>query len=166
MAGRSSFRCRTSSICSTLRGGARDAAPVRGRRRGGDPVESAGALGGSRAPLAKRRVRSETDGVGKVLYKAGDDADRAVIDALAGLAETRGLPMASLALAWHFTKTPVAAPIIGATRPQHIADAVGALDITLSEADVDADRSALSPQMAHRNGNADAPPMDRVSLLV
>jgi len=116
-------------------------------------------------PFGEATVRSETDGVGKVLYKAGDDADRAVIDALAGLAETRGLPMASLALAWHFTKTPVAAPIIGATRPQHIADAVGALDITLSEADVTLIEAPYRPKWPTGMGMP-MPAMDRVSLLV
>ncbi len=82
-------------------------------------------------PLGEQTVRSETDGVGKQLYR-DDEADGAIITALADMAKARGLSMATLGLAWHFTKPAVAAPIIGATKPHHIADALAALEVELT----------------------------------
>lgn len=97
-------------------------------------------------PWGETSVRSESDVVGKVLYKPEDEADRAVVDQLAQLAAARGEAMASLGLAWHFTKPEVTAPIIGATRPQHIADAVRALDIALTAEEVAALEAPYRPK--------------------
>lgn len=115
-------------------------------------------------PFGETTVRSETDVVGKALYKAEDAADRAVIDALADLAARRAVPMASLGLAWHFTKPQVAAPIIGATKPQHIADAVAALDIVLSAEDIAALEAPYRPKFPTGMGMP-MPAMDKVSVL-
>jgi 1-deoxyxylulose-5-phosphate synthase len=115
-------------------------------------------------PFGETTVRSETDVVGKALYKAEDAADRAVIDALTDLAARRGVPMASLGLAWHFTKPQVAAPIIGATKPQHIADAVAALDIALSAEDIAALEAPYRPKFPTGMGMP-MPAMDKVSVL-
>ena len=115
-------------------------------------------------PFGETTVRSETDVVGKALYKAEDAADRAVIDALADRAAQRGVPMASLALAWHFTKPQVAAPIIGATKPKHIADAVAALDIVLSAEDIAALEAPYRPKFPTGMGMP-MPAMDKVSVL-
>jgi aryl-alcohol dehydrogenase-like predicted oxidoreductase len=115
-------------------------------------------------PFGSSTVRSETDAVGKMLYKPEDAGDRAVIDALAALAAARGLPMASLALAWHFTKPAVAAPIIGATRPQHIADAVAALDIALLPEEIAALEAPYRPKFPTGMGMP-LPAMDQVSVL-
>ena len=116
-------------------------------------------------PFGESTVRSATDVVGKVLYKAEDDADHAVVDALAALAAARGEAMASLGLAWHFTKPQVAAPIIGATRAGHIADAVRALDIALSAEDIAALDAPYRPNFPTGMGMR-MPAMDQVSLLV
>ncbi|MEL7198656.1 MAG: aldo/keto reductase [Pseudomonadota bacterium] len=86
-------------------------------------------------PVGEETVRSKTDGVGKALYKE-DEADDAVITALEDLSKSRGDAMASLALAWHFTKPAVAAPIIGASKPHHLESAVAALDIALSSEEI------------------------------
>jgi aryl-alcohol dehydrogenase-like predicted oxidoreductase len=115
-------------------------------------------------PFGESTVRSATDVVGKALYKAEDQADRAVIDALAALAAARGEPMASLGLAWHFTKPAVAAPIIGATRAGHIADAVRALDIALSPEEIAALEAPYRPKFPTGMGMP-MPAMDQVSLL-
>ena len=115
-------------------------------------------------PFGETTVRSETDVEGKALYKAEDAADRAVIDALADLAAQRGVPMASLGLAWHFTKPQVAAPIIGATKPQHIADAVAALDIVLSAEDIAALEAPYRSKFPTGMGMP-MPAMDKVSVL-
>ncbi|MFM7403764.1 MAG: aldo/keto reductase [Erythrobacter sp.] len=115
-------------------------------------------------PWGASTVRSETDGVGKALYKAEDEADRAVVDALAGLAAARRVSMASLALAWHFTKPAVTAPIIGATRPDHISDAVAALDITLAPEDIAMLEAPYRAKFPTGMGMP-LPMMDKVSVL-
>ena len=115
-------------------------------------------------PWGEDTVRSTTDVVGKALYKAEDSADRAVVDAVQQLAAARGVPMASLALAWHFTKPEVTAPIIGATKPEHIADAVAALDITLTGEEIAALEAPYRPKFPTGMGMP-MPAMDKVSLL-
>lgn len=115
-------------------------------------------------PWGESTVRSETDAVGKALYKAEDAADRTVVEALERLAAARGVPMASIALAWHFTKPQVTAPIIGATRPEHIADAVRALDITLTDEEIAALEAPYRPKFPTGMGMP-MPAMDRVSVI-
>lgn len=115
-------------------------------------------------PLGQGTVRSETDGVGKSLYLDGDAADAAIITALADLAEARSVPMATLALAWHFTRPAVAAPIIGATRPHHIEAAVAALDVQLDEAEIAALEAPYRARFPTGMGMP-MPPMERVSVL-
>ncbi|GMM92469.1 aldo/keto reductase [Qipengyuania sp. MTN3-11] len=80
-------------------------------------------------------VRSETDGFGKTLYRQNIEADRAIVEAVGAIAEARGAERASVALAWHFAKG-VTAPIIGATKNGHIAAAVAAMDLALSEEEI------------------------------
>jgi aryl-alcohol dehydrogenase-like predicted oxidoreductase len=93
------------------------------------------------SPLARGRLtrdwretsrREETDEVGKKLYTAAVDADRAVIDAVAAVAAARGVPRAQVALAWVIQKAGVTAPIVGASRAGHLDDAVAALDLRLT----------------------------------
>ena len=115
-------------------------------------------------PFGETTVRSETDGVGKALYRDEDSADRAIVATLEQLANARGSQMASLALAWHFTRPAVAAPIIGATRPGHIAAAVAALDLTLSPEEVAALEAPYCPKWPTGMGMPMAA-MDRVSVL-
>ena len=55
---------------------------------------------------------------------------------LAQVASDRGIPRAQVALAWVLQKPGITAPIIGATRPAHLSDAIAALDITLSEEEI------------------------------
>lgn len=95
------------------------------------------------SPLARGRLtrewdettaRSETDEFGRTLY--GGDADRAVVDAVTEVANARGVPRAQVALAWLLTKPVVTAPIVGATKPHHIDDAVAAIDLALSDDEV------------------------------
>ncbi|MEE4200405.1 aldo/keto reductase [Erythrobacter sp.] len=114
-------------------------------------------------PRGEETVRSQTDGVGKSLYKDDDEADAAIVDALADLAKARGEEMASLALAWHFTKPSVAAPIIGASKPHHINAAVAALDIELSEDEVATLEAPYRPKAPTGLGMP-LPAMDQVSV--
>jgi aryl-alcohol dehydrogenase-like predicted oxidoreductase len=110
-------------------------------------AEGAGMLPWS--PLARGRLtrpwetqgsteRTRTDQYGKGLYGATQDADKAVVDRLGTIAEGRGLPRAQVALAWLLQKPAVTAPIVGATKPQHLEDAVGALAVKLSHEEIKA----------------------------
>lgn len=114
-------------------------------------------------PVGEGTVRSETDGVGKMLYKEGEAADAAIIDALEGIAEQRGVAMASVALAWHFTKRAVTAPIIGATKPHHIEAAIAALDIRLEDDEVAALEGPYRAKFPTGMGMA-MPNMDQVTV--
>lgn len=93
------------------------------------------------SPLASGRLtrdwsettlRSETDKVQKAKYDKFAEADRAIVERVAELANKHGVPRVQIALAWLLNKEPVTAPIIGATKLSHLEDAVPALDIKLS----------------------------------
>jgi aryl-alcohol dehydrogenase-like predicted oxidoreductase len=94
------------------------------------------------SPLARGRLarpwqtestkRSETDQFGKKLYSQTEEADHKVIDRLGQMSEQRGASRAQLALAWLLSKPGVVAPIVGATKPHHLQDAVAALSLRLS----------------------------------
>ena len=99
------------------------------------------------SPLARGRLtrpwdtgtgRSETDVFGGNLYgrDATEASDRAVVDAVAHVAGARGVPMAQVALAWVLSNPAVTSPIVGATRPAHLDDAVAAVDIKLTSDEV------------------------------
>lgn len=76
--------------------------------------------------------RTETDEFGKMLYSATEEADRRVITRVGEIAAERGIPRAQVALAWLLHKPVVTAPIIGASKPHHLEDAIGALSVKLS----------------------------------
>jgi aryl-alcohol dehydrogenase-like predicted oxidoreductase len=76
--------------------------------------------------------RLTTDEVGKKLYSQTASEDRAVIDRVGEVAESRGIARAQVALAWILSKPVVTAPIVGATKPQHLEDAVSALSVKLT----------------------------------
>ncbi|ALN75141.1 aldo/keto reductase [Aureimonas sp. AU20] len=99
------------------------------------------------SPLARGRLtrdwdeatnRSETDTFGRTLYADTADADRKVVEAVAAVAAARGLPRAQIALAWVLQTSPVAAPIVGATKPHHLDDAVSALSVRLTPEEITA----------------------------
>lgn len=113
-------------------------------------------------PLGEETVRSRTDGFGKVIYP-DNAADDAIIEALAEVAEARGAAMASVALAWHYTKPAIASPIIGASKPHHIGDALAALEIALSDGEIAALEAPYRPKWPTGLGFA-MPAMDQVSV--
>jgi len=91
------------------------------------------------SPLARGRLtrewdtssaRSETDEFGKSLYQEGD---RHIVDAVARVAEERGVSRAQVALAWLLRQPGVTAPIVGATKPQHLDDAVTSVGLQLTD---------------------------------
>jgi aryl-alcohol dehydrogenase-like predicted oxidoreductase len=79
---------------------------------------------------ARTTRRSSNDPIAERLYST--NMDDAVIDTLERVAERRGVPMAQVALAWLLSKPGVVAPIIGATKLDHIDSAVAALDLALT----------------------------------
>ncbi len=94
------------------------------------------------SPLARGRLtrdwdetsyRKETDEFGKTLYDRTADADRVIVERVAALAVKRAIPRAQIALAWVLHKSFVTAPIVGASKPHHLDDAVAALEVTLSD---------------------------------
>ncbi|MET8906551.1 aldo/keto reductase [Micromonospora sp. NPDC004551] len=84
----------------------------------------------------ERTARVETDEFGRALYARTEDNDRAVVDAVARIADTRGVPRAQVALAWVARNPAVTAPIVGATKPHHLTDAVAALELELTDEEV------------------------------
>jgi aryl-alcohol dehydrogenase-like predicted oxidoreductase len=81
----------------------------------------------------KETERAKTDAFGKTLY---GDKDFEIVNCLTEIAEQRGLPNAQVALAWIFAKPDITAPIIGASKPGHLEDAVSALSVKLSAEEV------------------------------
>jgi 1-deoxyxylulose-5-phosphate synthase len=91
-----------------------------------------GFLTGTRTREGERRTtRAETDAFQDDLY--GSDADYDVIDHLGAVAAQHGVAPAQLALAWLMHKPGVTAPIVGATRLEHLEDALAAAELTLSD---------------------------------
>jgi 1-deoxyxylulose-5-phosphate synthase len=84
-------------------------------------------------PWGAQTQRSGQDAVAKSFDL---DIDRPVVDAVQRVAEARGVPMAQVALAWVLAKPVVSAPIVGATKEHHLADAVAALDLVLTEDEI------------------------------
>src|SRR5918994_929861 len=93
------------------------------------------------SPLARARLtrdwdessaRSETDEFGKTLYAKTAEADRKVVERVAEIAGRRGVSRAQVALAWLLHKPVVAAPIVSASKLQHLEDAVAALSLRLT----------------------------------
>jgi aryl-alcohol dehydrogenase-like predicted oxidoreductase len=90
-----------------------------------------GFLAGTRTRSGKRRTsRSETDPLQNELYGRPDDFD--VVDRVEEIAGARGVPAAQVALAWLLHKPGVTAPIVGATKPGHVDDALAAAELALS----------------------------------
>jgi 1-deoxyxylulose-5-phosphate synthase len=63
------------------------------------------------------------------------DSDKAIVDVVARIAQERGVSMATVAMAWVLKHPVIDAPIVGATQPQHLADAAAALDLELTDAE-------------------------------
>jgi len=84
----------------------------------------------------EQTTRSQSDQYGKTLYAKTQDSDRKIVEAVAQVAQARGVPRAQIALAWLLGKPGVTSPIVGATKAHHMEDAVAALDIELSADEV------------------------------
>lgn len=87
-------------------------------------------------PADEKTERSETDKFGHYLYRKTVEADRAVIDRVGEVAAARGVSRGQVALAWHFTKPVVTAPIVGATKMGQLEDAIASVELMLSAEEV------------------------------
>jgi aryl-alcohol dehydrogenase-like predicted oxidoreductase len=97
------------------------------------------------SPLARGRLtrewdaqteRSQTDEFGKTLFARTVEADRRVVERVVEVAGRHGVARAQVALAWLLQKPGVTAPIIGASKPHHLDDAIAALSLKLTQDDV------------------------------
>jgi aryl-alcohol dehydrogenase-like predicted oxidoreductase len=87
----------------------------------------------ARLPEERTTTRAGSDPIADNMYTEADDA---VVRAVADVAKARELPLAQVALAWMLHKEAVTAPIVGATKPGHIEDAVAAVDVELSDEEI------------------------------
>ncbi len=95
---------------------------------------------------AEPTKRAETDEFGKTLYRGFEDGDRRVIERVGEIAAARGVSRAQVALAWLLQKPGVTSPIIGATKPHHLEEAVAALSLKLTPEEV---ASLEAPYVPH-----------------
>jgi aryl-alcohol dehydrogenase-like predicted oxidoreductase len=86
----------------------------------------------------------QVDQYGRPLFL---DSDQQIVAAVEKIAKDRGVPMAQIGLAWVLRNPVVSAPIVGATKPQHLADAVAALSVTLTEDEVAALEQHYVPRL-------------------
>jgi 1-deoxyxylulose-5-phosphate synthase len=77
--------------------------------------------------------RAESDTFSGPWY---EPSNQEIIDAVEAVARERGVTMAQVALAWHFSKPGVTSPIVGATKLHHLDDALGALDLALTDEEI------------------------------
>jgi 1-deoxyxylulose-5-phosphate synthase len=98
------------------------------------------------SPLARGRLtrdwdattaRSGSDEFGKTLFSQAEEADRRIVDAVARIAADRGVSRAQVALAWVLAQPAVTAPIVGATKPEHLDDAIDAERLELTDDEVE-----------------------------
>lgn len=86
-------------------------------------------------PWDQTTERAETDVFGKTLYGT-NESDRQIVARVLGLAQRRNVPPAQVALAWVAQKPGVTAPIIGASKPHHLTDALAALELNLTPEEI------------------------------
>jgi len=105
------------------------------------------------SPLAKGRLarpwgtqtkRADTDAMGR---RYVGEENEPIVGAVEKIAQERGIPMAQVALAWVMRHPSVSAPIVGPTKEHHLADAVAALDVQLTDDEVAALEAPYTPRL-------------------
>lgn len=94
-------------------------------------------------PWGEQTARASVDEVAKAFDSL---ADQPIVEATEAVARERGVPMAQVALAWVLSKPVVSAPIVGATKPQHLVDAAAAADLVLTDEEIARLESPYVPQ--------------------
>jgi aryl-alcohol dehydrogenase (NADP+) len=100
--------------------------------------------GGRAAPGEGNTERARTDEFSPRLYYR--EPDHAVVDAVSDVAKARGVANMQVALAWVLRNPAITAPIVGASKAHHLSDAVGALEITLTDDEVKALEKPYKPK--------------------
>ena len=105
-------------------------------------------LGGGKLarPWGSSTKRATTDRYNKSMYQEEAGNARGVVEAVEALARERGVPMAQVALAWVLQKDVVTAPIVGASKLEHVDDALAALELDLTEDEISALEAPYQPQ--------------------
>ena len=93
-----------------------------------------GLLTGNRTKERNETLRAKTDEFGKILYRSNSDFD--IVDRVSEMALERGVPAAQIALAWMLAKPGITAPIVGASKPGHLEDAVASLSVKLTSEEI------------------------------
>ncbi|MEZ3160574.1 aldo/keto reductase [Microbacterium sp. BWT-B31] len=108
------------------------------------------------SPLARGRLtrqwgtetaRTATDEFGGTLYHQQEASDRAIVEAVGAIAAERGVSRAQVGLAWMLSKPAVSAPIVGATKPHHLEDAIAAVDLELTADEVSRLEEPYTPRL-------------------
>jgi 1-deoxyxylulose-5-phosphate synthase len=94
---------------------------------------------------AETTTRSETDAFMKSIYSDTEAQDRKVVEQVGAIAAAKGVKRAQVAMAWLLQKPEITAPIVGVTKPSHLTDALGALDVTLSPEEAAALEAPYAP---------------------
>ena len=106
------------------------------------------------SPLAAGRLahdwemetgRTKIDDVAKWVYDSTKKIDQPVVENLKKLAANRGVSMAQMALAWMLSKDCITSPIVGTTRVEHIEEAVAAIDIKLTQEEIESLEASYVP---------------------
>jgi 1-deoxyxylulose-5-phosphate synthase len=107
------------------------------------------------SPLARGRLarssntetaRTQTDRYANRLFAGSEDSDRKIAEQVAAVAAARGVSQAQVALAWVIQKPAVTAPIVGASKPQHLDDAIAALSLHLTKDEISQLEAAYVPR--------------------
>ncbi|WP_179403698.1 aldo/keto reductase [Burkholderia guangdongensis] len=116
------------------------------------------------SPMARGRLtrdwsesthRARNDAFALQMYLNTEEQDRKVIEVVARIANERGVPRAHVALAWLLAKPAVTAPIVGATKTEHLATAIAALDFSLTSDEI----AALEAQYVPHPVDGIVPPL-------
>jgi aryl-alcohol dehydrogenase-like predicted oxidoreductase len=93
--------------------------------------------------------RAKSDEFARVVFKKTTaEMDKAVVDRTHEVARDRGVPAAQIAMAWLLRKPAVTSPVVGATKPHHLEDAIAALSVKLSDEDVTRLEEVYQPRPA------------------
>jgi 1-deoxyxylulose-5-phosphate synthase len=93
-----------------------------------------GLLTGPRTKERNETIRAQTDQYSRMMYTSDDDFE--IVKRVTEIAAGRGLPNAQIAMAWLLSKSYITSPIVGASKPGHLEDAVASLDVKLSDDEV------------------------------
>lgn len=88
----------------------------------------------TRKTTQEETIRYQSDALAKSRYAQEDNLT--TVERVSEVAEARGIPMAQVALAWMLSKPVVNSPIIGATKPNHLVDALAALSVQLTAEEI------------------------------